>query len=226
MTTVTMNNDQARFNMIEQQIRPWNVLDPEVLQHLGMLRREDFVPSAHRALAFADIEIPLLPNAGPEQHMLTPRLEAHMFQALALRNTDTVLEVGSGSGFMAALLAARAEFVHSVEIEPQLAELARTNLQRAGVANVSVEIGDAAQGWSVKAPYDAIVLSGSTPVLSEVLLHQLKLGGRLVAVVGEAPVMVLQLVTRTGEESFTTARLLETQLASLLNAPQRNKFVF
>ena len=226
MTTTAMNRDQARFNMIEQQIRPWNVLDTEVLQHLALLRRDDFAPAAHRDLAFADVEIPLLPDARPGQSMLPPRLEARIFQELALRNTDKVLEVGSGSGYMAALLATRAEFVHSVEIEPQLAELARTNLQRAGVANVSVEIGDAAQGWSVKAPYDAIVLSGSTPVLSEVLLHQLKLGGRLVAVVGEAPVMVLQLVTRTGEESFTTARLLETQLASLLNAPQRNKFVF
>ena len=226
MTTTAMNRDQARFNMIEQQIRPWNVLDTEVLQHLALLRRDDFAPAAHRDLAFADVEIPLLPDARPGQTMLPPRLEARIFQELALRNTDTVLEVGSGSGYMAALLATRAEFVHSVEIDPRLAELARSNLQRAGVVNVFVETGDAAQGWSAKAPYDAIVLSGSTPRLSETLLRQLKVGGRLIAVVGEAPVMVMQLVTRTGEDSFTTVSVLETLLAPLLNAPQRSKFVF
>ncbi len=226
MTTTAMNRDQARFNMIEQQIRPWNVLDTEVLQHLALLRRDDFAPAAHRDLAFADVEIPLLPDARPGQSMLPPRLEARIFQELALRNTDKVLEVGSGSGYMAALLATRAEFVHSVEIDPRLAELARSNLQRAGVVNVFVETGDAVQGWSAKAPYDAIVLSGSTPRLSETLLRQLKVGGRLIAVVGEAPVMVMQLVTRTGEDSFTTTNVLETLLAPLLNAPKRSKFVF
>ena len=226
MTTTAMNRDQARFNMIEQHIRPWNVLDTEVLQHLALLRRDDFAPAAHRDLAFADVEIPLLPDARPGQSMLPPRLEARIFQELALRNTDKVLEVGSGSGYMAALLATRAEFVHSVEIDPRLAELARSNLQRAGVVNVFVETGDAVQGWSAKAPYDAIVLSGSTPRLSDTLLRQLKVGGRLIAVVGEAPVMVMQLVTRTGEDSFTTANVLETLLAPLLNAPKRSKFVF
>ena len=226
MTTTAMNRDQARFNMIEQQIRPWNVLDTEVLQHLALLRRDDFAPAAHRDLAFADVEIPLLPDARPGQSMLPPRLEARIFQELALRNTDKVLEVGSGSGYMAALLATRAEFVHSVEIDPRLAELARSNLQRAGVVNVFVETGVAVQGWSAKAPYDAIVLSGSTPRLSETLLRQLKVGGRLIAVVGEAPVMVMQLVTRTGEDSFTTTNVLETLLAPLLNAPKRSKFVF
>ena len=226
MTTTAMNRDQARFNMIEQQIRPWNVLDTEVLQHLALLRRDDFAPAAHRDLAFADVEIPLLPDARPGQSMLPPRLEARIFQELALRNTDKVLEVGSGSGYMAALLATRAEFVHSVEIDPRLAELVRSNLQRAGVVNVFVETGDAVQGWSAKAPYDAIVLSGSTPRLSDTLLRQLKVGGRLIAVVGEAPVMVMQLVTRTGEDSFTTANVLETLLAPLLNAPKRSKFVF
>ena len=226
MTTTAMNRDQARFNMIEQQIRPWNVLNTEVLQHLALLRRDDFAPAAHRDLAFADVEIPLLPDARPGQSMLPPRLEARIFQELALRNTDKVLEVGSGSGYMAALLATRAEFVHSVEIDPRLAELARSNLQRAGVVNVFVETGDAVQGWSAKAPYDAIVLSGSTPRLSDTLLRQLKVGGRLIAVVGEAPVMVMQLVTRTGEDSFTTANVLETLLAPLLNAPKRSKFVF
>ena len=226
MTTTAMDRDQARFNMIEQQIRPWNVLDTEVLQHLALLRRDDFAPAAHRDLAFADVEIPLLPDARPGQSMLPPRLEARIFQELALRNTDKVLEVGSGSGYMAALLATRAEFVHSVEIDPRLAELARSNLQRAGVVNVFVETGDAVQGWSAKAPYDAIVLSGSTPRLSDTLLRQLKVGGRLIAVVGEAPVMVMQLVTRTGEDSFTTANVLETLLAPLLNAPKRSKFVF
>ena len=137
-----------------------------------------------------------------------------------------MLEIGTGSGYMAALIAAKAEFVYSVEIDPALAGMARENLQRVDVANVSVELGDGAQGWGQYAPYDAIVLSGSTPLLSEVLLRQLKIGGRLVAVVGEAPAMQLQLVTRTEENAFNTINVLETVVAPLLNAPQRNKFVF
>jgi protein-L-isoaspartate(D-aspartate) O-methyltransferase len=219
-----MNYDQARFNMIEQQIRPWNVLDPTVLKLLSIVRREDFVPEAQRALAFADLEIPL--GEKPGQTMLAPKIEARMLQELALKNTDTVLEIGSGSGYMAALLAAKAEFVYAVDIDPAMVEMARNNLAKAGVANVSVDLGDAAQGWPLYAPYDAIVVSASMPVLPEALLRQLKIGGRLVAIVGELPAMQVQLVTRSDENAFTTTVVFETVAAPLVNAPRHEKFVF
>lgn len=224
MAAAAMNTEQARFNMIEQQIRPWNVLDPEVLKLLSVVKREDFVPADKRDLAFADLEIPL--GAGPGQVMLAPKIEARMLQELGLKATDTVLEIGTGSGYMAALLAAKAEFVYTVEIDPALVELARKNLQQAGVANVSVDIGDAAQGWSLYAPYDAIVVSASTPVLPDALRRQLKVGGRLVAIVGEAPVMRVLLVTRTDEDAFNTDVVFETVTAPLINATPRDKFVF
>ena len=219
-----MNYDQARFNMIEQQIRPWNVLDPTVLKLLSIVRREDFVPEAQRALAFADLEIPL--GAKPGQTLLAPKIEARMLQELALKNTDTVLEIGSGSGYMAALLAAKAEFVYAVDIDPAMVEMVRNNLAKAGVANVSGDLGDAAQGWPLYAPYDAIVVSASMPVLPEALLRQLKIGGRLVAIVGELPAMQVQLVTRSDENAFTTNIVFETVAAPLINAPRHEKFVF
>ena len=222
MAATTMNTEQARFNMIEQQIRPWEVLDPTVLNLLSVVKREEYVPAEYRELAFADVEVPL----GQGQVMLAPRVEARILQELGVRNTDKVLEIGSGSGYMAALLAAKAEFVYTVEIDPVLVDFARKNLQRAGVANVSVDLGDAAQGWPLYAPYDVIVLSGSTPVLPETILQQLKIGGRLLAVVGEAPAMQVQLVTRTGEAAFNTINVFETVVAPLINAAQREKFVF
>jgi protein-L-isoaspartate(D-aspartate) O-methyltransferase len=226
MAVAPMNTEQARFNMIEQQIRPWEVLDPVVLHLLSVVKREDFVPAAYTDLAFADVEIPLGTGKEAGQTLLAPKMEARMLQELGIRNTDTVLEVGTGSGYMAALLAARAEYVYSIEIDPALAETARKNLQQAGVANVTVETGDGAQGWAAQAPYDVIVLSASTPVLPPSLLGQLRVGGRLVAVVGEAPAMQLQLVTRTDESAFNTINVLETVVAPLTNAPQRDKFVF
>jgi protein-L-isoaspartate(D-aspartate) O-methyltransferase len=226
MAAAAMNIEQARFNMIEQQIRPWNVLDPEVLKLLSIVRREDFVPAAHRDLAFADLEIPLGVSGKPGQTMLAPKIEARILQELSLKNTDTVLEIGTGSGHMAALLAAKAEFVYTVEIDPELVSLARKNLEQAGVVNVSVDLGDGAQGWPLYAPYDAIVLSGSTPVLPDSLLRELKIGGRLVAIVGEAPAMQVQLVTRTDDDAFNTSVVFETVVAPLTNATQCKKFVF
>ena len=224
MAAAAMNTEQARFNMIEQQIRPWNVLDPEVLKLLSVVKREDFVPTDKRDLAFADLEIPL--GAVPGQTMLAPKIEARMLQELGLKATDTVLEIGTGSGYMAALLAAKAEFVYTVEIDPALVELARQNLAKAGVANVSVDIGDGAQGWSLYAPYDAIVVSASTPVLPDALRRQLKIGGRLVAIVGESPVMQVLLVTRTDEDAFNSDVVFETVVTPLVNATPREKFVF
>lgn len=221
MAAVKMDMEQARFNMIEQQIRPWEVLDPEVLGLLAAVRREVFVPEALTLLAFADLELPI----GHGQTMLPPKIEARILQEVGVRNTDIVLEVGTGSGHMAALLASKAEYVHSVEIDPALAEIARRNLRHAGVANVSVETGDASQGWSGPSPYDVIVISGSLPELPEVFLQQLKLGGRLAAFIGEAPVMEAQLIIRTADKAFNTTNLFETVVAPLTTR-KRQSFVF
>ena len=216
-----MNIEQARFNMIEQQIRPWEVLDPEVLDLLFVVKREDFVPAAYRNLAFADMEIPI----GSGQVMLAPRVEARLMQELGIRKTDKVLEIGTGSGYMAALLASKAEYVYSVEIDPQLAENARRTLQRTGVANVSVETGDASRGWPAHSPYDVIVISGSLSELPEAFLQQLKIGGRLAAFIGEPPVMDARLIIRTDDQAFNTINLFETVVAALTTR-KRQSFVF
>ena len=221
MAAVKMDMEQARFNMIEQQIRPWEVLDPEVLGVLAAVKREVFVPEAFKALAFADLELPI----GNGQTMLPPKIEARILQEVGVRNTDIVLEVGTGSGHMAALLASKAEYVYSVEIDPVLAETARRNLRRAGVTNVSVETGDASQGWSGHSPYDVIVISGSLPELPDVFLQQLKLGGRLTAFIGEAPVMEAQLIIRTDDKAFNTINFFETVVAPLTTR-KRQSFVF
>ena len=216
-----MNIEQARFNMIEQQIRPWEVLDPTVLDLLFVVKREDFVPEAYRALAFADMEIPI----GQGQAMLAPKIEARLLQELGVRKTDKILEIGSGSGYMAALLAARGEHVVTVEINPELADGARRNLERAGVTNVAVETGDGAQGWSHRGPYDVIVVSGALAEIPETLLKQLRVGGRLAVIVGEAPVMEAQLVTCTAPGVYNTVNLFET-VAPLLKAPAKSGFAF
>jgi len=221
MAAVKMDMEQARFNMIEQQIRPWEVLDPEVLGLLAAVKREVFVPEALTLLAFADLELPI----GHGQTMLPPKIEARILQEVGVRNTDIVLEVGTGSGHMAALLASKAEYVYSVEIDPVPAETPRRNLRHAGVANVSVETGDASQGWSGPSPYDVIVISGSLPELPDVFLQQLKLGGRLAAFIGEAPVMEAQLIIRTADKAFNTTNLFETVVAPLTTR-KRQSFVF
>jgi protein-L-isoaspartate(D-aspartate) O-methyltransferase len=217
-----MNIEQARFNMVEQQIRTWEVLDQTVLDLLYVVRREAFVPDAYRTLAFSDLEIPI----GNGQKMMQPKVEARILQEVAPKSTDRVLEVGTGSGYMAALLAHRARHVHSVEIVPELKRLGEANLRRAGVANVTVDGGDAARGWAKQAPYDVIVLTGSTPELPDAFCDQLAPGGRLFAVVGEAPVMEARLVTCVGPGSFNTVDLFETILAPLANALERDKFEF
>lgn len=226
MAAVAMNTEKARFNMIQQQIRPGGVLDPDVLVLLNEFKREDFVPAEYKELAFADIEIPLKNGVKPGQTLLAPRIEARLLQELAIKNTDKVLEIGAGSGYMAALLAAKAEFVYTVEIDPELVDQARRNLRQANVTNVSVDLGDASQGWDLYAPYDAIVVSGSLPVLPDTLLRQLKIGGRLIAVVGEAPSMEVQRVRRTDENAFSSENLFETVLVPLVNATRQKKFVF
>jgi protein-L-isoaspartate(D-aspartate) O-methyltransferase len=217
-----MNPEQARFNMVEQQIRTWEVLDQEVLDLLYVVRREEFVPEACRALAFSDLEIPI----GENEHMMQPKLEARILQEMSLKKSDKVLEVGTGSGYLTALLAHRALHVYSIEIHASLKALAEHNLGHEAPENVTLELGDAARGWAKHAPYDVIVLTGSTPILPQSLLDQMKPGGRLFAVVGDAPVMEARLVTCVTPGSFHSTGLFETCLAPLKNAAQPKRFEF
>ena len=219
-----MNIEQARFNMVEQQIRTWEVLDQDVLDLLYIVRREEFVPEAYKSLAFSDLEIPL--GADESEKMLQPKVEARILQDVAPQKTDRVLEVGTGSGYLTALLAQRAQHVYGVEISPTLKAFGEANLRRAGIHNVTVEEGDGARGWSKNAPYDVIILGGSTPVLPDALLSQLNVGGRLFAIVGEAPVMQAQLITCVAKDSYNSVVLFETCVAALKNAQQRERFEF
>jgi len=217
-----MNLEQARNNMVEQQIRTWEVLDQDVLDLLYLVPREDFVPQQHKALAFSDMEIPI----GEGERMWQPKLEARVIQELTIRKTDLVLEVGTGSGYLTALLSHRAGHVHSVEIKPALADFGRKNLSRQGLDNVTLHVGDAARGWPRQAPYDVIVLTGSTPVLPHAFLESLAPGGRLFAVVGEAPAMSARLVTCSARGACASVDLFETVIAPLLNAEQPSRFKF
>jgi protein-L-isoaspartate(D-aspartate) O-methyltransferase len=221
-----MNLEQARTNMVEQQVRPWDVLDQDVLDLLYLVPREQFVPERYKDLAFSDLEIPLEEATKASQKMWMPKMEARVLQELMVRRTDRVLEVGTGSGYLTALLAHRASQVHSVEINGKLAPLGRANLERHGVDNVKLYAGDAAHGWSAHAPYDVIVLTGSTPLLPRALLDELSVGGRLFAVVGEAPAMTARIYTCTAPGACSHADLFETVIAPLANAEHPPRFRF
>ena len=221
---------QARYNMIEQQIRPWNVLDADVLDLLAVVRREDFVPPAYRSMAFMDIEVPLLGNDAEEavrkgHSMLQPRVEARILQDLQIKPTDRVLEIGAGSGYMAALLAARAERVVSLEIHPELAEMARENLRDAGVHNADVRLNDGARDAIPDGPFDVIVLSGSVAQVPKNLLSLLRDGGRLGAIVGSEPVMRFTVTQREGDR-FETTSPWDTIAPRLVNFPEPSNFSF
>jgi protein-L-isoaspartate(D-aspartate) O-methyltransferase len=217
-----MDFEQARLNMIEQQIRTWEVLDQRVLDALLEVRREDYVPEQYRQLAFIDMEIPL----GHGQVMMPPKLEARVLQALDLKKTDKLLEVGTGSGYLTALAAHFCGHVHTVEIVPELSLQAANRLRKYSVGNVALEIGDAARGWPKHGPYDAIVLTGSVPVLPETFAGSLKPGGRLIAIVGDLPVMSARLVTCASAGAYNSVDLFETCLAPLQNALEPERFVF
>ena len=221
-----MNYELARFNMIEQQIRPWEVLDNQVLSLLAVVRREDFVPLAHRALAFVDMEIPLQDAAEPGQCMLAPKVEARLLQDLAVQKHEKVLEIGTGSGYMAALLAHRAQQVLTVEIEPRIAEQARKNLQHAGIYNAEVRTADGCQAGTLGGPFDVIVLSGSVAEVPAALLSLLKVGGRLSAITGFEPMMRATLITCVAPEALRTITAWDTVAPRLLHFPEPSSFTF
>jgi protein-L-isoaspartate(D-aspartate) O-methyltransferase len=217
-----MNVEQARFNMVEQQIRTWEVLDQDVLDLLFRVKREDFAPAAHRDLAFADLEIPL----GHGEAMMQPKVEARILQELALKPTENVYEVGTGSGYLTALLASRARHVTTVEIHPDLLERATANLRNAGIRNVTLLQGDGAQAPLAESAFDVIVLGGSTPILPQAFLERLAPGGRLFTVLGDAPVMKAVLVRQPVPGSFQPVEIFETMLKPLVNAAQPPRFRF
>lgn len=217
-----MDLEQARFNMVEQQIRPWDVLDPKVLDLLFKVKREDYVPAVYQSLAFVDMEIPL----GHDESMWPPRLEARVLQALQVQRHERALEVGTGSGYLTALLAAQAGYVVTVEMHADLKAEAERKFQAHGLANIQTRQGDAAQDWSGDGQFDVIVLTGSTPVLPEAWLKRLNPGGRLFAIVGEAPVMSAELVTCVSSGAYRTDSLFETVVKPLVNALEPERFVF
>ncbi len=215
-----MNFDQARHNMIEQQIRPWEVLDQRVLEVIAAVHREEFVPEAHRKLAFTDMSLPL----GRGEVMMQPKVEARMLQALDVQPDETVLEVGTGSGYVTALLATLGRHVYSVDIIPEFKLEAGRKLAAHGIDNASVEVGDAARGYERHGPYDAIAITGSLPLLPDSFRNSLRIGGRLFAVVGDSPVMEALLITRVGEDEWAQEYLFETDLPPLMNVQQPERF--
>jgi len=222
LETAGFNMREARFNMIEQQIRTWEVLDPVVLALLNEVPREHFVAESQAGLAFADVELPI----GYGQTMLSPKLEGRILQAVSIKKTDKVLLIGTGSGYLTALLAKLAAHVHSVEINPALSEIAQSRLSSEGINNVTLYIGDGAAGWATAAPYDVIVYTGSTQLRPIAAEKMLTVGGRLFVVTGEAPIMQAKLTQRISEDAFRHETLFETCLPLLVNAPQTTKFEF
>jgi protein-L-isoaspartate(D-aspartate) O-methyltransferase len=217
-----MDYEHLRHLMIEQQIRPWDVLDPAVLDLLNKVKREDFVPELYRTLAFVDMPVPI----GHGESMWEPKLEARVLQTLAIKPTDRVLEVGTGSGYLTALLASQASHVLSVEIVPELKDGAEAKLKAHGLENVSLELGDAARDWGGNRTFDVIVLTGSTPVLPEAFVARLNAGGRLFAIVGEGTAMTATLITCMGPGACRRETLFETSIKALVNALEPERFVF
>lgn len=222
-----MDFEKARFNMVEQQVRPWDVLDQSVLDLLFVVKREDFVPPAYRALAFADMEIPLrIEGIDTGEAMWSPKMEARIVQELAIKRHETVLEIGTGSGHLTALLAHKGQQVVTVEIDARLRAFAEANLARAGVGNARLHLGDGSRGWGEGALFDVIVATGSMPLLPSRLREQLRPGGRLAAVLGEEPAMTADIITRVAGADFDRVTLFETSVKPLKNAERLSSFRF
>jgi len=216
-----LNYEEARHNMIVQQIQPWNVRDDKVLDLIQRLPREDFVPAEYKEHAFTDINIPL----GDGQEMMSPKLEAYLLQALQVQEQDKVLEVGTGTGYFTALLASQARHVVTVDIDADAQKRAEEMLNAHQITNVTYEVGDGASGWDAHKPYDVIVVTGSLPILPETFQRNLNVGGRLIVIVGDAPAMEVLLITRVKDNDWSHQVLLETDVPALTNAPEPERFV-
>ncbi|MDP3087881.1 MAG: protein-L-isoaspartate O-methyltransferase [Methylotenera sp.] len=217
-----MPNAIARFNMIEQQIRTWEVLDPVVLDLFNEVPRENFVAESQQCLAFADVELPI----GYGQTMLSPKIEGKILQALSVKKTDKVLLIGTGSGYLTALLATLSSHVHAVEIQPELSAIAEMRLKQQNIHNVTLHVADAACGFASEATYDVIVFTGAMPLQPNAAEKMLNIGGRMFAVVGELPIMQATLTQRVNDGASRKEILFETCLPPLINAPQASKFQF
>jgi len=215
-----MNFEQARFNMVEQQIRTWEVLDQHVLDLISEIHREDFVPVEYRQLALADVQLPL----AHQQVTMMPKVEARLLQALDIKKTDKILEIGTGCAYLTALLARSGQHIISVDFFPEFTGEAKTKLTRHGINNVTLETGDAIKGWAQHAPYDVIVVTGSLPVLDPCFQKQLDIGGRLFVIVGTSPVMEALLITCIGENEWSTESLFETDIPALAGAQISTEF--
>ena len=219
---IALSYENARFNMVEQQVRPWEVLDPQVLELVGNMPRESFVPDNYKGLAYADIEIPL----GDGQKMMFPRVEGRLLQALDIQPSETILEIGTGSGYLTACLAKLGEKVISQDINPAFTEQARKQLAELGIDNAQLRTSDSLSDNIEDGRFDAIAVTGSLPAMPEALKQRLNIGGRMFIVIGESPVMTAFLVTRTGESEWQSEALFETDIAPLVNAPVIRKFEF
>jgi protein-L-isoaspartate(D-aspartate) O-methyltransferase len=217
-----MSTEQAQFNMVEQQIRPWDVLDQNVLDLMASTPRADYVPELRRGMAFMDVNIPL----GHGAVMLQPKMEARLLQALDITKDDKILLVGTGTGHLASLLAQLGKHVTAVDINSEFTALAEKNLAAHNISNVSLETGDAASGWDASKPYDVIFISGSLPALPDSFRESLNIGGRMIAIVGKAPVMETRLIRRNDEKSWSETALFETEIPALVNAGQVSSFEF
>ncbi len=217
-----MNMEQARFNMIEQQIRPWDVLDDQVLDTLSQTPRETFVPERYQALAFSDLSIPLAHG----QAMMPPKLEGKLLQSLTIHSTDSILEIGTGSGYLTACLARLGKQVVSVDLYDDFVEQARDKLEQQGIKNVTFEVGDAAAGWKSDNGFDVIAVTGSLPVLHQGFHTLLNPGGRLFVITGNPPIMQALLITRVGNTEWNQESLFETSIPPLVNASEPDKFNF
>ncbi|MGD8934710.1 MAG: protein-L-isoaspartate O-methyltransferase [Gammaproteobacteria bacterium] len=221
-----MDFNKARFNMVEQQVRPWDVLDPRVLNVIGNIPREQFVPEESRKLAYADTRIPIGHFEGRTSHMLNPVIEGRLLQSLAIGEDDTVLQIGTGTGYITACLATLARHVDSVDINPDMTALAEKNLARLEITNVTLSTGDAAEKWEQKQFYDCIAIMGSLPAIPDFYKKALKEGGRMFVVTGDAPVMKALLVTRISKNEWTVDELFETCIDPLINAEKPAQFIF